>query len=124
MRGRAWQITRAGLFLLFALVLAMLVPAQSAVEAGSVRTGSAESQTETEQRDSEKLRERLPSVALNRRSYVRREDRREPLPPELQHPDVVAGWPRIGKIPNTGSGPHHAYAKLRHSPAALQVIRH
>jgi hypothetical protein len=124
MRGKAWQIARAGLFLLFAVVLAMLGPVH-AESSPQLRVGPAESKSETnEHRDSEKLRERLPGIALHRRCYIRREDRGTPLPRELQHTADIRNQAQVGKVPNVGNKPHHAYAKLKHSPAGLQVIRH
>ncbi|MEV0696678.1 hypothetical protein AB0I53_01965 [Saccharopolyspora sp. NPDC050389] len=124
MRGKAWQITRAGLFLLFAVVLAVLGPLSA--EAGpQLRTGPAETKSETnEHRDGEKLRERMPGIALHRRSFERREDRRPLLPRGLQGIARIENQTEVGRLPNAGSKPHHAYAKLKHSPATLQVIRH
>lgn len=124
MRGKAWQVARAGLFLLFAVMLAMLGPMHAEGSQLS-RVGPAESKSETnEHRDSEKLRERLPGIALHRRCYTPREDRGRPLPRELQHAADIGNQAQTGSFPNTGSKPHHAYAKLKHSPAGLQVIRH
>ncbi|MCI2420165.1 hypothetical protein MOQ72_22230 [Saccharopolyspora sp. K220] len=126
MRGKAWQITRAGLFLLFAVVLAVLGPVQSEAEASALsRTGApAESNSETkERRDCEKLRERLPGIALQRRSQERRDGRRALLPRELQRVADIESQAEVGTLPDAGPTPHHCYAKLRHSPAGLQVIR-
>lgn len=124
MRGKAWQITRAGLFLLFAVVLALLGPLNA--EAGpQLRTGPAETKSETnEHRDSEKLRERVPGIALHRRCCDRQEGRRPLLPRALQQVAHIGNQALTGKVPNAGSKPHDAFAKVRHSPAVLQVIRH
>ncbi|MEV0055490.1 hypothetical protein SAMN05216215_105313 [Saccharopolyspora shandongensis] len=123
MRGKAWQITRAGLFLLFAVLLAVLGPLSA--EAGpQLRTGPAETKSETEHRDSEKLRERMPGIALHRRSVERREDRRPLLPRGLQGIARIENQTEVEALPNAGSKPHPTYAKLKHSPATLQVIRH
>ncbi|MGI8307323.1 hypothetical protein [Saccharopolyspora hattusasensis] len=123
MRGKAWQITRAGLFLLLAVVLALLGPLNA--EAGSLRTGPAETKSETnEHRDGEKLRERVPGIALHRRCCDRREGRRPLLPRGLQHVVHIGMRALTEKFSNAGSKPHDAFAKVRHSPAVLQVVRH
>ncbi|MGP4019976.1 hypothetical protein [Saccharopolyspora sp. 5N708] len=126
MRGKARQITRAGLFLLFAVVLAVLSPVHSEAEGSTLlRTGApADSKSETkERRDCEKLRERLPGIALHRRSQDGQEDRRALLPRELQRATDIDDQTEVGVLPASGSTPHHCYAKLKHSPAGLQVIR-
>ncbi|MBB5152794.1 hypothetical protein [Saccharopolyspora phatthalungensis] len=124
MRGKAWQITRAGIFLLFAVVLALLGPL-NAEGSSQLRIGPAESKSETnEQRDVEKLRERLPGIAPPRRLYDRKNDRGALLPPGLQYAADIENQAQVRVLPNARSKPHHACVKLKHSPAALQVIRH
>ncbi|PKW19110.1 hypothetical protein [Saccharopolyspora spinosa] len=124
MRGKAWRITRAGLFLLLAVVLALLGPLNA--EAGpQFRTGPGETKSETnEHRDGEKLRERVPGIALYRRCSDGQEGRRPLLPRGQQHVVDIGKQVLTGKFPNARSKPHDAFAKVRHSPAVLQVVRH
>ncbi|MER7079594.1 hypothetical protein SAMN02982929_03343 [Saccharopolyspora kobensis] len=125
MHSKAWRVTRAGLFLLLSIALAVLGPTQATGEGcAPPRWGPAETNETKENRDSEKLRERLPGVALNRRCGARAEARREPLPRVLQPADGVEIRPRARILPNPGSDPYHEFMKLKHSPAVLQVVRH
>ncbi|MER7012131.1 hypothetical protein ABT324_11970 [Saccharopolyspora sp. NPDC000359] len=123
MHGRAWRITRAGLFLLLAVVLAVLGPAQATGSGCSpVRTAPAE--TNETKETSEKLRERLSGITPNRRCGARVEVRRAPLPEALQPATGLANHPRARILPNPGSDPYHDFMKLKHSPDVLQVVRH
>ncbi|KAA5831842.1 hypothetical protein ABT337_01600 [Saccharopolyspora hirsuta] len=123
MHGKVWRITRAGLFLVLAVVLAVLGPAQATGEGCSPpRSGPAE--TNETKENTEKLRERLPGVTLNRRCGVRAEVRRAPLPKVLQPAAGVEIRPRSRILPNPGSDPYHDFMKLKHSPDVLQVVRH
>jgi hypothetical protein len=124
MRGRAGTITRAALFLLFAIVLAALATPQASAEAAaSLRGGTAESKKEScERRDSEKPQERSPGVVLSRRTqHIHARLRR--LLPRL--------WncvPRTRRSPSRRAvahcPPENEYARSRHSPASLQIFRH
>ena len=126
MRGRAWQITRAGLFLLFAVVLAALGPTDAALANQVSCSASSEHKPDTkEQRDGEKLRERLPGLTTHRRAQLRHEQDRDVLRTEARW--VAADFEvlvRSRYIPNVETDAGDALGRLRHSPAALQVMRH
>lgn len=125
MHSKVRRVTRAGLFLLLSIALAVLGPAQAPAE-GCVqpRWGPAETNETKENRDSEKLRERLPGVALNRRCGARAETRRVPLPRVLQPVEAVEIKVLPRMFPNPGNDPYHDFMKLKHSPDVLQVVRH
>lgn len=126
MRGRAWQITRAGLFLLFAVVLAALGPTDAALASQVNSAATSEHKPDPkEQRDSEKLRERLPGLATHRRTQTRHEQDRDPLRGESRW--TAADFEILvhaARLPNSGTDTYHARSRLRHSPATLQVMRH
>lgn len=127
MRGRAWQITRAGLFLLFAVVLAALGPTDAALanQASSPAISENKPDTKEQQRDGEKLRERLPGLTTHRRIQLRHQHDRDRLRAEARW--VAADFEvlvRSGYIPNVETDAGDARSRLRHSPAALQVVRH
>lgn len=126
MRGRSWQITRAGLFLLFAVVLAALGPTDAALANQVSCPAISEHKPDTkEQRDGEKLRERLPGLTTHRRALLRHERDRDLLRSEARW--VAADFEvlvRSGCIPNVETDTGEARSRLRHSPAALQVMRH
>ncbi|WP_406689582.1 hypothetical protein REH65_26480 [Saccharopolyspora sp. ID03-671] len=126
MRGRLWLITRAGLFLLFAVALAALGPTDAAL-AGQVpsSTTSEHKPDPKEQRDTEKLRERLPGLAAHRRTLVRHEHDLDPLHGESRWTAAdFAILVRAVSFPDIGTDTYHARSRLKHSPAALQVMRH
>ncbi|SFT06318.1 hypothetical protein [Saccharopolyspora flava] len=127
MRGRLWLITRAGVFLLFGVVLAALGPTDAALagEVGCSATTSEHKPDPKEQRDSEKLRERLPGLATHRRTQTRHEHDRDPLQGESRWTAAdFATLVHAASLPNIGTDTYHAHIRLRHSPAALQVMRH
>jgi hypothetical protein len=124
-RGKVWRITRAGLFLLFVVVLAALGSVDAAVASPNMGVATHEHKPEPkEQRDSEKLRDRLPKPAtLNRRHQARHSDDRRPVPAFLRCQQESAE-PQAACLPNSGSDTYHGHLRLRHSPAVLQVVRH
>ncbi|GAB3674015.1 hypothetical protein [Saccharopolyspora tripterygii] len=126
MRGRAWQITRAGLFLLFAVVLAALGPTDAALANQVSCPATSEHKPDTkEQRDGEKLRERLPGLTTHRRTQLRHEHDRDLLRSEARW--VAADFEvlvRSGYVPNVETETNDDRSRMRHSPAALQVMRH
>ncbi|TWG08422.1 hypothetical protein [Saccharopolyspora dendranthemae] len=127
MRGRAWQITRAGLFLLFAVVLAALGPTDAALanQVSCPAISEHKPDTKEQQRDGEKLRERLPGLTTHRRTQLRHQHDRDCLRGEARW--VAADFEvlvRSGYVPNVETDAGDARSRLRHSPAALQVMRH
>ncbi|TDC87752.1 hypothetical protein E1161_25195 [Saccharopolyspora aridisoli] len=126
MRGTAWQITRVGLFLLFAVVLAALGPTDAAL-AGQAKSATTNEHKPDpkEHRDGEKLRERLPSPATHRRTQLRHERDRDLFLGASRW--MAADFEvliRSAAFPSIGTDTHHAHGRLRHSPAMLQVMRH
>ncbi len=126
MRGTAWQITRVGLFLLFAVVVAALGPTDAALATQVSSPATSEHKPDPkEQRDGEKLRERLPGLTTHRRSQARHEQDRDPLRGESRWTaadfEILA---HTSRFPNAGTDTYHAHSRLRHSPATLQVMRH
>lgn len=127
-RCRTGAIARAGVFLLFALVLAMLAPLEASAEAVTPsQPGVADTKNEGkgghEHKDTEKLGERLPRAALNQRF---RDVRTGPQP-------LPKNWRRQGEFTTSllaraamgsASGPDDPATRSRHSPASLQVYRH
>lgn len=121
MRGKVWQITRAGLFLFFVVLLAAMGPLSATGSAQRSMPAETKEHKHSEHRDAEKLRERLHGTTEQRRDTAR--GRGNPLPRALQ---PAAGFPEPGHavLPADASKPHHSYVKFRHSPAVLQVFRH
>ncbi|TDD81288.1 hypothetical protein E1202_29330 [Saccharopolyspora karakumensis] len=124
MRGTAWQITRVGVFLLFAVVLAALGPTDAALagQAASLTTNEHKPDPK-EHRDGEKLRERLPSPATHRRDQMRHEHDRNLGASRWTAADFEILL-RSAACPGIGTDAHHVHGRLRHSPAMLQVMRH
>jgi hypothetical protein len=125
-RGTAWQITRVGLFLLFAVVLAALGPTDAALAGQATCVTTNEHKPDPkEHRDGEKLRERLPSPATHRRTQMRHEHDRDLLlgSSRWRAADLEI-LIRSAAFPGAGADAHHAHDRLRHSPAMLQVMRH
>jgi hypothetical protein len=125
-RKRGDTIAKAGLFLLFAAVLALLTPLQvSAETSASLRNGASESKSEGSQhRDCEKLRERLPGIPASRRQEI--DPKRRPLPNELQNASDTDGYSPLALARGAGrmARPSDECSRSRHSPAALQVYLH
>ncbi|RRO18212.1 hypothetical protein EIL87_08195 [Saccharopolyspora rhizosphaerae] len=125
MCGRAWQVTRAVLFLLFAVVLAALGPTDAALAGPACCAASSEHKPDTtEQRDNEKLRERLQGLTTHRRAHTRHEHDRHPLRGVQGGTAAELDLVHPARLPAAESDAHHACSRLRHSPATLQVMRH
>ncbi len=119
---------RAGLFILFVALLALLAPLQTAAGIGaSSRSNVAEtknSNSPVEHREKETLRERFPKVAQQGRSAKKPETPCEPLPASLQTGgDCAIPGLRMEGGPGTETKLSHEYVRGRHSPASLQVYR-
>lgn len=125
MRGELWQIARAGLFLLFVVVLAALGPVDAAVAGPVPGVATHEHKPDPkEQRDSEKLRDRLPKPAApSRRHEARHANDRRPLPALVRREQDSSRLLRA-RFPDSGSEAYHEHVRLRHSPGMLQVVRH
>jgi hypothetical protein len=126
-RSRLGAITRAGLFLLFVTVLALLAPLEVSAEIeASASPASSQSQSDdTRQHDSDKSQERLPGILPGRR--VDKLDQFRLLPDSRQPRTDVAGyrWPLTGfRAVSRMDRPADEWARGRHAPAALQVYRH
>lgn len=124
MRGKLWLITRAGLFLCFVVVLAALGPADAALAGPSTIAAGHEHKPEPkEQRDNEKLRDRMSKPAtLNRRHQARNDGVRRTGRIFLRDWRGTAE-PRRAELPDSGNGTHHDHLRFRHSPTMLQVVR-
>ncbi|QUH01587.1 hypothetical protein HUO13_12870 [Saccharopolyspora erythraea] len=109
------------------VLLTILGPLQSSASSGPVfQSGSSKSETEKhEHREGQKLRERLPGIALHRRACLPRELGRKPLPQGMQHGarDREAAEQAVRYRPRLAVLPEHRVRSL-HSPALLQVFRH
>lgn len=124
MFGKVWHTARAGLFLLFVVVLAVLGPADAAV-AGQATCSAAtqeQQQDSKEHRDGEKLRDRAVKLAAVTRRQSARTENSRPLPAFLQvRSEFTASEP---VFPNSGTPTRHEHLRVTHSPAMLQVVRH
>lgn len=125
MRSRAGSTTRAGLFLLFVVVLAMLAPLYASGERStSYRTGGVSEHSE--HRETEKLRERLPSVAATRRGHERGSRRWAVLNSHARQLLRALGEHCATKVVDAvrrTSSPSHEWGRYSHSRSALQVYR-
>lgn len=117
------RLVRAGLFLIFAVLLGIGTPVQPALSAELAMRSEIKTQV-TEHRDGENLRQR-PASAVPSRSERRRLDRTDLLPKGMQ-PEVLAK--RLESIGVQRSlafaDPAVEHARSRHAPAALQIYRH
>lgn len=113
------------MFLLFVVVLAALGPIDAAVAGPVASAATHEHKPDPkEQRDSEKLRDRLPKPAApGRRHEVRHANDRSPLPVLLQRSQGSSRLLRA-RFPNCGNDAYYERRRLRHSPGILQVVRH
>lgn len=128
-RVEAGSGVRAGLFVLFVALLALLAPLQTAAGVGATsRTTPAEtssSYSPLEHREKE-TRERLSKLAAQSRSEEHADEQRVPLPANLQTcghrpmDDSPRWWGRDA----AETTPSHDCVRNRHSPASLQVYRH
>jgi hypothetical protein len=126
-RSRLGAITRAGLFLLFVTVLALLAPLEvsAETEAGGGPASSQSQPDDTRQHDFEKSQERLPGILPSRR--VERLDQFRLLPDSRQSRTAAPGhrWPVTGfRAVSRMDRPADEWARGRHAPATLQVYRH
>ena len=127
MTGRLWRIMRAGLFLLFVVLLTVLGPLQAGALPGpacSPTPAPSNSEEKNEHREGHKLRERLPGIAHHRRAVEPADPGHKPLPWTMQ-PGVgdAAGAAPADPALRTAK-PHEKCFRELHSPAALQVFRH
>lgn len=117
------RIVRAGLFLLFSVLVAVVSPLQPTLASDLTMRNPAEVKSEVkETRDTGKLRQRAASEDGTRRER-RTPDRGAPLPNGLQ---AGPGWrqdPFITALRGR-TKPHEDAARNRHAPATLQVYRH
>lgn len=118
------RIVRAGVFLLFTVLLAVVVPFQSTLCAELAVRNTSEIKTNEIKEHSEKLRQR-PAASSPSRREVREPDLRELLPRAFRE-DLTA---RHTPAPSRSGG--HACSQRdaqcvreRHAPAVLQVYRH
>jgi hypothetical protein len=122
MRFRAGSFVKAGLFLLFSFVLAVLAPSQCWGVSGTA-VGAVESQSGSSEHREDEKRERLPVVATIRHEDSATRHRRLPgvhlrvRDLDSQIAATAASGPRAGQLSENR-------ARARHSPAALQVYRH
>ncbi len=118
------KIVRAGLFLLFTVLLAVVVPFQSTLCAELSMRNTSEIKTNEIKEHSEKVRQRLSAASSSRRDD-RTPDPRGPLPKIFQQDltalhDVCAS----GAASFPSSQPDADCVRKRHAPAVLQVYRH
>ncbi|MCX2732344.1 hypothetical protein OOZ19_19060 [Saccharopolyspora sp. NFXS83] len=118
------RIVRAGLFLLFTVLLAVVVPFQSTLCAELAVRNTSEIKTNEIKEHSEKLRQRPMSA-----SPSRREDRKPepfgPLPKVFQQDLAARHAPcASSEAVHPISQPGANCVRERHAPAVLQVYRH
>ncbi|MBA8823504.1 hypothetical protein FHX42_000833 [Saccharopolyspora lacisalsi] len=123
MRGRARGATRAGLFLLFAVLLAMLAPLNASGERSTAYRAGGVCE-HNEHRESEKLRARAPSVAATRRGHERGSRRWAALVERVQHlRRVRAGRRAKARTAPRASRLAFGWMRSAHSRSHLQVYR-
>lgn len=118
MLGKVRPVARAGLFLLFAIVLVGLAPAVQTTANGCTTPRSALAENEIEHRD----RTTPPGVWRDRRGRHRPPRRRMPLPCELLGVRSAAA-PLTGPQRSGANKPVHPVVRWTHSPPSLQVFR-
>lgn len=125
MHGRVGTV-RTGIFLFLAAVVVVLAPVQPPVDSGAaLRTVSEQKNETSEQRDSEKLRERLPGIASSRRALERHEEQWRSHPPVSRRDLITAPDPTAmctGAASRTTRRQDEC-TRTRHSPPLLQVFR-
>lgn len=118
------RIVRAGLFLLFTVLLAVVVPFQSTLCAELAVRNTSEIKTNEIKEHSEKLRQR-PTPASPSRKEDRKPEPRGPLPKIFQR-DLTALHAACASTdaahPSSQSDAN--CVRERHAPAVLQVYRH
>ncbi|MEU6129168.1 hypothetical protein ABZ805_08335 [Saccharopolyspora sp. NPDC047091] len=118
------RIVRAGLFLLFTVLLAVVVPFQSTLCAELAVRNTSEIKTNEIKEHSEKVRQRPAATSPSRRE-TRTPDPREPLPRSFREDLAARHAPlgsRLGGHPCSQRDAH--CVRERHAPAVLQVYRH
>ncbi|GAA2802505.1 hypothetical protein [Saccharopolyspora taberi] len=123
MVGLLWGTVRAGIFLLFVVLLAVVGPQSSAVAGPVAQSAPSTSEEKNEHRESQKHRERLPGITFHRRDFEPAERGHRPLPGSMQH-GVADRLRPLAVPPSRNSKPHEKCFRELHSPAALQVFRH
>ncbi|MFR9731904.1 hypothetical protein ACL03H_21960 [Saccharopolyspora sp. MS10] len=118
------RMVRAGLFLLFTVLLAVVVPFQSTLCAELAVRNTSEITTNELKEHSEKLRQRIAAASPSRREQ-RAPEPRGPLPKVFQRDLAARHQPCASRgSVHAGPQPREDCARLRHAPAVLQVYRH
>lgn len=118
-----WRVVRAALLLLLTVLLTVLAPLAAGADGTAPRIVHSESKTESSEYRDEKLRERLPGVAMQRHGAERDDPGRFHMAFGLHELiSMRVAMPSADPL-YSGRAPHDLSLRDRHSPAALQVFR-